>query len=80
MFVSHAHNAWAGDRKLSKRYGKLVQSPKEWLTEMLRFHRKEVTAWLLERIVKVEDENEESEDKKMLERGIGYGNGRMVRV
>jgi len=63
VFVSYAHNAWAGDRRLSKRYGRLIQSPKDWLNEMLMFHRAEVEEFLRRSLrAKIEAKEEDEDD------------------
>ncbi|KAK2789579.1 Histone deacetylase hda1 [Emmonsiellopsis sp. PD_33] len=64
VFVSKNHSVWAGpenSRKLSKRYGRLIQSPNEGLNEMLRTHKEEVCAWMAE-MVGEEEEGDEGEE------------------
>ncbi|RAH49355.1 histone deacetylase hdaA [Aspergillus brunneoviolaceus CBS 621.78] len=63
VFVSHTHGVWTSlQRKPSKRYGLLVQSPKAGLSEMLMHHKNEVYQWISER-ADVAD-SEEIEDEK----------------
>lgn len=60
MFVSNSHGIWdIQDRRPSKRYGKLVHSPKFDLNEMLDEHKEEVYKWISERADRVEEESDE---------------------
>jgi histone deacetylase 6 len=49
VFVSHTHSLWSGDRKTSKRYGKLQKSPEKQLHEMISVHKEETLAFIQER-------------------------------
>ena len=50
IYVSHVHPAWDPARKkFSRKFGNLKQSPAEGLSRMLREHREQVRAFLLER-------------------------------
>jgi len=65
IFVSHLHSVWApGDnsKKPSKRYGRLIRSPKKGLTEMLQAHKDQVTDFMLERIADEEGDGERDEE------------------
>lgn len=46
VFVSYTHSLWSGDRKTSKRYGKLQKSPEKQLHEMVARHRDETFAFI----------------------------------
>ncbi|KAJ5507082.1 hypothetical protein N7527_009225 [Penicillium freii] len=60
VFVSNSHGIWdIQDRRPSKRYGKLVHSPKFDLNEMLDEHKEEVYKWISERADRVEEESDE---------------------
>ncbi|KAL4995413.1 hypothetical protein BDV10DRAFT_174661 [Aspergillus recurvatus] len=65
VFVSKAHGVWKSDRKATKRYGKLIQSPKEGLSDMLMHHKDEVFQWIQDR---VEPDSEETEEEKPVRR------------
>ncbi|KAL4747341.1 hypothetical protein BDW72DRAFT_182965 [Aspergillus terricola var. indicus] len=65
VFVSKAHGVWKSDRKATKRYGKLIQSPREGLSEMLMHHKDEVFQWIEDRI---EPDSEETEEEKPVRR------------
>lgn len=66
MFVSRAHGVWNPEtnrhKKPSKRYGNLIQSPKEGLSEILMHHKSEVYEWISER-VDVHDSDETEEER-----------------
>ncbi|PKY08662.1 histone deacetylase [Aspergillus campestris IBT 28561] len=65
VFVSHTHGVWnnTGQRKPSKRYGQLIQSPKAGLSEMLMHHKGDVFRWVEER-ADVHDSEEVEEEKR----------------
>ncbi|EAA59664.1 hypothetical protein AN8042.2 [Aspergillus nidulans FGSC A4] len=65
VFVSKAHGVWKSDRKATKRYGKLIQSSREGLSDMLMHHKDEVFQWIEDRI---EPESEETEEEKPVKR------------
>jgi histone deacetylase 6 len=46
VFVSHTHSLWNGDRKTSKRYGKLQKSPEKQLHYMVSAHKDETFAFI----------------------------------
>jgi histone deacetylase 6 len=46
VFVSHTHSLWNGDRKTSKRYGKLQKSPEKQLHDMISLHKDETFAFI----------------------------------
>jgi histone deacetylase 6 len=46
VFVSHTHSLWSGDRKTSKRYGKLQKSPEKQLHDMISLHKDETFAFI----------------------------------
>ena len=46
VFVSHTHSLWSGDRKTSKRYGKLQKSPEKQLHDMISMHNDETLAFI----------------------------------
>jgi histone deacetylase 6 len=50
VFVSHTHSLWSGDRKTSKRYGKLQKSPEKQLHEMILVHKEETLAFIQARV------------------------------
>ncbi|KAL1973489.1 hypothetical protein VTN31DRAFT_6124 [Thermomyces dupontii] len=64
VFVSHTHGVWNNTenrRKPSKRYGRLIQSPRTGLNEMLLHHKHEVFKWIEDRVAAdEEDMSEES--------------------
>ncbi|KAL4892077.1 histone deacetylase Hda1 [Aspergillus ambiguus] len=67
VFVSRAHGVWNNvdsgrNKKPSKRYGNLIQSPKEGLSEMLMHHKSDVYEWISER-VDVHDSDETEEER-----------------
>ncbi|GES66357.1 histone deacetylase [Aspergillus terreus] len=66
VFVSRAHGVWNPEtnrhKKPSKRYGNLIQSPKEGLSEILMHHKSEVYEWISER-VDVHDSDETEEER-----------------
>jgi histone deacetylase 6 len=62
VFVSHKHGIW--ERKPSKRYGLLRQSPKTELSEMLSEHKEEVFTWIANRADEATDEEEDEKDEK----------------
>lgn len=65
VYVSHTHGVWnnvEGRRKPSKRYGRLIRSPKTGLSEMLVYHKKDVFEWIESRI-ETDESEEESEEK-----------------
>jgi histone deacetylase 6 len=65
VFVSHAHGLWHNDsrRKPSKRYGRLIESPKTGLNEMLLHHKPNVVEWIDTRInMRSSSSSEEPED------------------
>jgi histone deacetylase 6 len=50
VFVAHQHSLWSKtDRRMSRRYGAVEQSPGTKLNEMLILHRHQVFAWVAER-------------------------------
>ncbi|KAJ6155880.1 histone deacetylase [Penicillium chermesinum] len=61
VFISHNHGVW--DRKPSKRYGTLRQSPKTDLNEMLADHKEEVFQYITDRIHVETDETEEEAEE-----------------
>ncbi|KUL85164.1 hypothetical protein ZTR_06261 [Talaromyces verruculosus] len=64
VFVSHTHGVWHNEnrRKPSKRYGRLLRSPKTGLNEMLLQHKTEVFTWIEQRVnVRTSDETDEEE-------------------
>jgi Arb2 domain len=70
VFVAHQHSLWVKtDRKMSRRYGGVVQSPGTGLAEMLILHRQQVFAWVAERTglddVVPEEETQPAEDLVM---------------
>lgn len=68
VFVSHTHGLWANpDRKPSKRYGLLRQSPRKMLSEMMAEHKDEVFQWISEQADEHSDEEEESEKDSPME-------------
>uniref|UniRef100_A0A093V872 Histone deacetylase n=1 Tax=Talaromyces marneffei PM1 TaxID=1077442 RepID=A0A093V872_TALMA len=67
VFVSHTHGVWHNEnrRKPSKRYGRLLRSPKTGLNEMLLHHKPEVLTWIDERVnARTGDETEEEEGEE----------------
>jgi histone deacetylase 6 len=46
VFVSYTHSLWNGDRKTSKRYGKLQKSPEKQLHDMIARHKEETFAFI----------------------------------
>jgi histone deacetylase 6 len=46
VFVSYTHSLWNGDRKTSKRYGKLQKSPEKQLHDMISLHKDETLAFI----------------------------------
>jgi histone deacetylase 6 len=46
VFVSYTHSLWNGDRKTSKRYGKLQKSPEKQLHDMVARHKDETFAFI----------------------------------
>ncbi|QKX55544.1 uncharacterized protein TRUGW13939_02638 [Talaromyces rugulosus] len=65
VFVSYTHGLWhnEGRRKPSKRYGRLLESPKVGLNEMLLHHKMEVAEWIDTRIsMHISSSSEEPED------------------
>lgn len=69
VFVSHTHGVWANpERKPSKRYGRLIQSPESDLSAMMVTHKPEVFSWISERTDEFSDEDEdEDEDEAGME-------------
>ncbi|KAL1964360.1 hypothetical protein VTN77DRAFT_7045 [Rasamsonia byssochlamydoides] len=69
VFVSHTHGVWnnvEGRRRPSKRYGRLLRSPKAGLSEMLVHHKNEVFDWIESRVTATEsEESEESGEGKV---------------
>lgn len=64
VFVSHTHGVWNNSenrRKPSKRYGRLIQSPRTGLNEMLLHHKQEVFKWIEERVT-ADEEDDVSEE------------------
>lgn len=61
VFVSNAHGIWASERRPSKRYGQLIQSPRSNLNEMLDEHKDAVYTWISDRADHVGEESEEEE-------------------
>ncbi|KAL4805033.1 hypothetical protein BDV18DRAFT_141785 [Aspergillus unguis] len=62
VFVSHAHGLWKTDRKATKRYGRLIQSPESGLSNMLVHHKNEVFEWIDNRVEP--SDSEETEEEK----------------
>ncbi|KAJ9395721.1 hypothetical protein DTO282F9_7341 [Paecilomyces variotii] len=64
VYVSHAHGVWSNfenRRKPSKRYGRLLRSPKAGLSEMLEHHKSDVFNWIDSRVSpEKSDESEEN--------------------
>lgn len=78
VFVSHTHGVWnnvEGRRKPSKRYGRLIRSPKTGLSGLLLYHKKEVFDFIESRVEASESE-EESDEKN--ENGNGNGKAPLV--
>jgi len=70
VFVAHQHSLWfKTDRKMSRRYGGVEQSPGTRLAEMLILHRQQVFAWVAERTgldgAVSEDERQPADDLVM---------------
>lgn len=63
VIASHTHGVWEPDRRRAKRYGQLVRSPQEGLSEMLQLHKDEVFKFIVERVEK--EEEEEGKDSNM---------------
>lgn len=66
VYVSHTHGVWnniENRRKPSKRYGRLIRSPKAGLSEMLEHHKKDVFQWIESRSVPEESEESEGNEK-----------------
>lgn len=61
VFVSNAHGIWSTERRPSKRYGQLIQSPRSNLNEMLDEHKDAVYKWISDRADHVDKESEEEE-------------------
>lgn len=61
VFVSHTHGVWKPERKPSKRYGTLINSPEAGLSEMLAKHKEEVFAWISNRVDESSGEEEGSD-------------------
>ncbi|KAJ5182425.1 Histone deacetylase clr3 [Penicillium capsulatum] len=62
VFVSHAHGLWGkAERKPSRRYGLLRQSPRLALSEMMSEHKEEVFQWISDHADEPSDEEEETE-------------------
>jgi histone deacetylase 6 len=57
VFVSKTHQLWqkAEQKKLSKRYGRVESTEETGLHAMMMMHRKDVTEWILEKCLDVED-------------------------
>ena len=65
VFVARAHSLWEKtERKMSRRYGKVQQSPGTTINEMLILHREEVFAWVA---AKTGFSHNELEEVKMAE-------------
>ncbi|KAL1984364.1 hypothetical protein VTN96DRAFT_9225 [Rasamsonia emersonii] len=67
VYVSHTHGVWnnvEGRRRPSKRYGRLIQSPKAGLSEMLVHHKHEVFEWIETRVTATESEESEEAEAK----------------
>lgn len=87
VFVSHAHGVWhttENRRKPSKRYGRLLRSPKAGLNEMLLHHKTEVYTWIEQRVnIRTGDETEDEEgvedqqeqQQQNLRKAVGMNNG-----
>ncbi|KAI5298779.1 Histone deacetylase hda1, partial [Ascosphaera atra] len=58
VFVCSEHNMWKGQHKISKRHGKVYQSPKSNLNEMLEYHKHQVFDFIQDRIVEPVEEQE----------------------
>jgi histone deacetylase 6 len=66
VYVSHKHGVWnniEGRRRPSKRYGRLLRSPKAGLNEMLVYHQGDVFNWITSRVTPAEGVSESGEEK-----------------
>lgn len=62
VFVSHTHGLWKSDRKTTKRYGRIIESPESGLSDMLVHHKNDVFEWIQKRVEP--SDSEESEEEK----------------
>jgi histone deacetylase 6 len=78
VYVSHTHGVWSNmenRRKPSKRYGRLLRSPKAGLNEMLLHHKQEVIDWIETRVtIRHSSESDDSVDRERLMNYKSSGN------